>query len=80
MSNKTYDILKLVSMIATPLATFILTITDIWGLNQYGTAVAASVSALGVLLGAILKVSTDKYWETGIYGNGEEDDEDSDID
>lgn len=78
MSNKTYDILKLVSMIATPLATFILTITDIWGLNEYGTAVAASVSALGVLLGAILKVSTDKYWETGIYGD--DDDEDSDID
>lgn len=62
MSNKLYDILKLVSMIATPLATFILTLTDIWGFNQYGTAIAASVSALGILLGAILKVSTDKYW------------------
>lgn len=78
MSNKTYDILKFVSTIATPLATFILTITDIWGLNQYGTAIAASVSALGVLLGAILKISTDKYWETGIYGD--DTDEDSDID
>lgn len=62
MSNKLYDILKLVSMIATPLATFILTLTDIWGFNQYGTAIAASVSALGILLGTILKVSTDKYW------------------
>lgn len=62
MSNKLYDILKLVSMIATPLATFILTLTDIWGFNQYGAAIAASVSALGILLGAILKVSTDKYW------------------
>ena len=62
MSNKLYDILKLVSMIATPLATFILTLTDIWGFNQDGTAIAASVSALGILLGTILKVSTDKYW------------------
>ena len=76
MSNRTYDILKLISMIATPIATFILTITDIWGLNEYGTALAASVSAIGVLLGAVLKVSTDKYWETDIYGdaNDEEDD------
>lgn len=63
MSNKTYDILKMISMIMTPLATFILTMTDIWGLNEYGTAIAASVSALGILLGGILKISTDKYWE-----------------
>lgn len=64
MSNKTYDILKMVSMIATPLATLILTLTDIWGLNQYGTALAATVSAIGIFLGAVLKISTDKYWET----------------
>lgn len=63
MSNKLYDILKLISMIATPLATFILTMTDIWGLNEYGTAIAASVSALGILLGGILKITSDKYWE-----------------
>lgn len=63
MSNKLYDILKLISMIATPLATFILTLTDIWGLNEYGTAIAASVSALGILLGGILKITSDKYWE-----------------
>lgn len=63
MSNKTYDILKMISMIMTPLATFILTMTDIWGLNEYGTAIAATVSALGILLGGILKISTDKYWE-----------------
>lgn len=63
MSNKLYDILKLISMIATPLATFILTMTDIWGLNEYGTAIAASVSALGILLGGVLKITSDKYWE-----------------
>lgn len=75
MSNKLYDILKLVSMIATPLATFILTLTDIWGFNQYGTAIAASVSALGILLGACLKVATDRYWKE-IDERGEDDEED----
>lgn len=63
MSNKTYDILKIVSMIAGYVATFILTMTDIWGF-EYGAAIAASVSALGILLGSCLKVSTDKYWQT----------------
>jgi hypothetical protein len=72
MSNKLYDILKLVSMIATPLATFILTLTDIWGFNQYGTAIAASVSALGILLGAILKISTDKYWQNVDEGSDDD--------
>lgn len=75
MSNKVYDILKMISMVATPLATFILTMTDVWGLNEYGTALAASVSALGVLLGAVLKVSTDKYWQAIDEGSDDDGDE-----
>ena len=71
MSNKTYDILKIVCMIVGYLATFVLTLSDIWGF-QYGTEIAATVSALGVLLGGILKVSSDKYWdgEDGEDGEG----------
>ena len=75
MSNKTYDVLKMISMVATPLATFILTITDIWGLNEYGTALAASVSAVGVLLGAVLKIATDKYWQSIDEGSDDDGDE-----
>lgn len=71
LSNKTYDVLKLVSMIAGYIATFILTLTDIWGF-QYGAAIAATVSALGVLLGAILKHSSDVY-------SAEQSDESSDV-
>ena len=75
MSNRVYDVLKMISLVATPLATFILTMTDIWGLNEYGTALAASVSALGVLLGAILKISTDKYWQGIDEGSDDDGDE-----
>ena len=75
MSNRVYDILKMISLVATPLATFILTMTDIWGLNAYGTALAASVSAVGVLLGAILKISTDKYWQAIDEGSDDDGDE-----
>ena len=62
MKNKTYDILKLISIIFTPMATFILTMSDIWGF-QYGAEIAATVSAIGIFLGGFLKASSDKYWE-----------------
>lgn len=62
MSNKTYDRLKLVSMIIGYVATLILTLTDIWGF-EYGAAIAATVSALGVALGGILTDATKKYHE-----------------
>lgn len=62
MKNKTYDILKLISIIVTPMATFILTMSDIWGF-QYGAEIAATVSAIGIFLGGLLKASSDKYWE-----------------
>jgi len=59
-SNSTYDKLKLISMIAGYVATFILTVADIWGFAQ-GTAVAATVSAFGIFLGSVLKISSDNY-------------------
>ena len=60
MSNKVYDILKLISMIAGYVATFILTLTDIWGFSA-GAKIAATVSALGILLGSILAKSSADY-------------------
>ena len=62
MSNKTYDILKIICMIVGYMATFVLTLSDIWGF-PYGTQIAATVSALGIFLGGLLKASSDKYWE-----------------
>ena len=61
MSNKLYDILKIICMIVGYMATFVLTLSDIWGF-PYGTQIAATVSALGIFLGGILKSSSDKYW------------------
>ena len=76
MSNKTYDVLKVICMIVGYMATFVLTLSDIWGF-PYGTQIAATVSALGIFLGGILKASSDKYWETLADGNGKEDGEDN---
>ncbi len=61
MNNKTYDILKYIALIILPaLATLILTLAGIWGI-PYGEAIAATITALDVFLGAILGVSSAKY-------------------
>lgn len=60
LSNKAYDIIKWVSLLAVPVVTFISALTEIWGF-PYGSAIAATVSAVGVLAGAIIKISTDNY-------------------
>ena len=60
LSNKAYDILELVSLLATPLVAFVMAMTDVWGF-AYGAEIAATISALGVLAGAILTKSSADY-------------------
>lgn len=60
LSNKAYDILKLISLLATPFVAFILAMSDVWGF-AYGAEIAATVSAIGVLAGAILTKSSSDY-------------------
>ena len=60
LSNKMYDILKKISLMAVPVVAFISAMSEIWGFS-YGTEIAATVSALGGLLGACLTISTHNY-------------------
>ena len=61
MSDKMYNILKNVALIILPaLATLWLTIAQIWGL-PYGEEIAATITAIDVFLGALLKISTAFY-------------------
>ena len=63
ISNKVYNVLKYISMIALPaIVVFLSTIGDIWGL-AWMPKVVATISAVAVLLGALLQVSTSKYWK-----------------
>lgn len=60
-SNKVYDILKYVSLVVLPaIATLYLTISNIWGL-PYGSEIAATITAIDTLLGALLGISSQKY-------------------
>ena len=59
--DRLYDILKWVAIIVMPaLSTFIVGLGGIWSL-PYAGQVAATVTAVGVLLGAFLGLSSVKY-------------------
>lgn len=61
MSNKTYDIIKHVTMIGLPaIGTFYVTIAGIWGL-PYGEQVAGTIAAVVALIGSFLGVSSAQY-------------------
>lgn len=61
LSNRTYDILKYVALIALPaIQVFWLTIGKIWNIN-YTVEIGATIGACALLLGTLLGVSTTNY-------------------
>lgn len=58
LSNKVYDILKYIALIALPaIQVFWLTIGKIWDL-QYTVEIGATIGAVALLLGTLLGVSS----------------------
>ena len=62
LNDKCYDILKWVAIVCLPaLSTFIVVISKIWGWADIGSMIAQTITACGVLLGALLGVSSISY-------------------
>lgn len=62
LDDKVYDILKWIAIVALPaLSTFIVVISKIWGWGDIGSMVAQTITAVAVLLGALLGISTIQY-------------------
>ena len=60
-SNKTYDILKEISLTILPaMAVFYTACSKIWGL-PYGAEIPATIMAVDALLGACLHISNAEY-------------------
>ena len=75
LSNKTYDTLKWVALIALPaLQVFWLTIGKVWNID-YTVEIGATIGAVALFLGALLGVSTDNYRADKIQDNFNADDE-----
>ena len=56
ISNRTYDTIKFVSLIIAPIVTFASALATIWGWGDVGTKVVATISALDVLVGAVVVI------------------------
>lgn len=68
MTNKLYDILKYVALLIMPaLATFVNGVGIVWGI-PHTNEVTATITALGVFLGAALGISSKNY-EPETHGN-----------
>lgn len=65
MTNKTYDIIKIVALLILPISEFVGSLASIWGL-QYGKEITATLVAFDVLFGVVVKIASD------IYRKGEE--------
>ena len=65
MNNKTYDILKFVAQIVLPaLGTLYFALAGIWGF-PYGEEIVGTITAIDAFLGAILGLSSVKYYKDG---------------
>ena len=53
MPNKAYDIMKFISLIIAPVATFTAALMQIWGI-PYGAEITATIAAADILMGAIV--------------------------
>lgn len=61
-NNKVYDVLKWVAIVCLPaLSVFVSVISKIWGWADLGSMIAQTITAVAVLLGALLGVSAIQY-------------------
>ena len=60
MSNKTYDTLKLVALILTPVLAFLASLVNIWGI-PYGEQIVTTLTAIDTLIGAVVVALNKAY-------------------
>ena len=60
MSNKVYDILKTIALIAAPIAVFLSSLLKIWNV-PYTAEITATLAAIDTFLGALVAVLKANY-------------------
>lgn len=65
MTNKTYDILKYIAQIVLPaLGALYAALSPLWNL-PYAEAIVGTIAAIDTFLGALLQISSNKYYKEG---------------
>lgn len=73
ISNKTYDILKFIAQIVLPaVGTLYFALAKIWGL-PYGTEIVGTITAVDTFLGALLGLSSNKYYKDEFWDGYDDD-------
>ena len=71
MRNETYDALKALAQVWLPaIATLYFALAKIWSL-PYGPEIVGTITAVDAFLGAVLKISTDSYFQAPDEGDEE---------
>lgn len=60
ISNKTYDIIKKISLLILPLTTFVAAVVEIWGI-PYGSQIVATLAALDTFAGVAVTILAADY-------------------
>jgi len=60
MTNKQYDILKMIALILTPVLAFLASLTNIWNV-PYAEQIVATLTALDTLIGAVVVIANKQY-------------------
>ena len=60
MDNRTYDIIKMVSLLAVPLVAFLGALCTIWNV-PHAEQITATLTAIDTLLGAIVVILAKEY-------------------
>jgi hypothetical protein len=69
ISNKTYDVLKFIAQIVLPaVGTLYFALAKIWGL-PYGTEIVGTITAVDTFLGALLGISSSKYYKDDFWSD-----------
>lgn len=69
MSNKLYDVLKYIAMIALPaVGTLYFALAAIWGF-PYGEEIVGTITAIDTFLGALLGISSASYKKAEVEEN-----------
>ena len=65
MSDRTYDIVKNIALLLTPFLAFLASLVSIWNI-PYGAEITATLTALDVLVGAVVVVAKKIYDERNL--------------
>lgn len=63
MSNKVYDVLKILAQIILPFAAMVVAILGALGYTQYGEIILAIATAVNTFIGILLKASSSTFWK-----------------